>query len=90
MLRNYLLHLLDGNCAFHVNPLTLNDMLLLQFQHQVDTVDVIVGDKAESPWLVRPLILQNHAIFNFTKVGKICLEVFKFEVVGEAANKDLT
>lgn len=82
LLRNhYFLHLLDGNCTLHVNPLTLNDMLLLQFQYQVDAVNVIVSHKAKSPWFVGPLVLQNDAIFNLTKVTKICLETMKFKVV---------
>ena len=79
LLRNYyFLHLLDGNCTLHVNPLTLNDMLLLQFQYQVDAVNVIVSHKAKSPWFVGPLVLQNYAIFDITKVTKICLETMKF------------
>ena len=91
LLRNHdFFHLLDGNCTLHINPFTLNYMLLLQFQYQVDAVNVIVSHEAESPWLVCPLILQNYAIFDITEVTKICLETFKFEVVRQASYKDLS
>ena len=77
----YFLHLLDGNCTFHVDPLTLNDMLLLQFQYQVYAMNVVVSHEAKSPWLVGPLVLQNYAIFDVTKVTKICLETLKLKIV---------
>ena len=65
-------------------------MLLLQFQYQVDAVNVFIGDEAKSPWLVGPLVLQNYAIFDLTKVTKVCLETLEFEIVREASYEDLT
>ena len=80
-------HLINRYGTFYINPLALNDMLLFQFEHKVYTVDIIVSDEAESPWLVSTLILQYHTVFNLTEVAEVFLEAGKGEVVWKAADE---
>ena len=67
-------HLLNGNCALHVNPLVLNHVLLLELKHKVDAADVAVSDEAETTRFVRPLVLQDDAVLNLTKVLEVRFE----------------
>ncbi len=67
-------HLLNWNCALHVYPLVLNRVLLLELKHKVDATDVAVSDEAEATRFVRPLVLQDDAVLNLTKVLEVFLE----------------
>lgn len=65
-------------------------MLLLQFEYQVHTPNVLVSDKAKASWLVSPLVLQDHAVFNGSKVQEVVPKCLQLKVVGQAADKDLS
>ena len=80
-------HLVNRYGTFDINPLALNDMLLFQFEHEVNTVDIIIGDEAESPWLVSTLILQYHTVFNLTEVAEVFFEAGEGEIVWKAADE---
>ena len=83
-----LFHLLDGHGTLHIDPLVGDDVFLLQLEDEVHTADVSVGDEAETAWLIRPLVLQNHRVFDLPKVSEVVLESGQLEVVGETADED--
>ena len=63
-------------------------MLLLEFEDQVHAADVFVGHKAEATRLLRPLVLQDDAVFNLPEVQKVVLEGRLLEVVRQTTNEN--
>lgn len=59
-------------------------MLLLEFEHQVDTMYVSVSDETETSGLLSALVLENHAVLNVPKVAEVTLEALQFQVVWKA------
>lgn len=81
LLENYLFHLVNWHCTFHVNPLLLDYVLITKFKHNINRTNVIEGHKAKTSWLLRSLVLQNHCIFNVAKVEKVIFKGAKFKIV---------
>ena len=50
-------------------------------------MDVIIGDKAESPWLVSTLVLQYYTVFDLAKVAEVFLEAREWKVMWEATDE---
>ena len=71
---HYFLHLLDRYGTFDIDPFILNHVLQFQFKDQIYTADIPVSDETEPSWLISSLVLQNDAVLNLAKVGKVGLE----------------
>ena len=74
LLDHDLLHLLNRHRAFDVDPLVVDDVLVPELEHQIDTPDVREGDEAESPRFVRVLVEDDHAVVNVSEVGEVGAE----------------
>ena len=85
---HYFFHLKDGHGTFDVDPFVLNHVLQLQLEDEVDAANVPVRHESEPARLIRPLVLQDHTIFDLTEVGEVGLEARQVQVVWQATNED--
>jgi predicted ATPase len=68
-------HLLDGHRALHIDPFVENCVSIPQLEHKIDASDVDKGHKPEASGLLRPFVLQDHAVLNLAEVCKVILEL---------------
>jgi hypothetical protein len=83
-------HLIDRDCTLAIDPLSLDDMLLLETHNSMNTTDVIVGNKPKSSWLLCSLILKNNTVFKIPILAKVRSELWKCQVVRKTSDEDLT
>lgn len=83
-------HLLYGDSTLHIDPLILNDMLLSQFQHKIDTSNIAISHKSESSWLISAFVLQYDTVFNIAKVCEVGPESIRMEVVGQSSDENFS
>ena len=72
-----------------IHPLPLYRVLIFYFHDMFENFYVSICNEPEPPRLPRPFILQYCAIFNFTKLYKVVLELFIWKVVRKSTDKYL-
>ena len=83
-------HLLNRNRTLYINPLVENRVSISKLQNKIDTANVCKSDKAKSSWLPCSLVLQNNAIFDFSKVVKIFSKLRDLQIVRKSSDENLS
>jgi len=55
--QHHFFHLLNRYCTFDIDPLSLDYVFLLQFQHEIDATNIPISDEAEASRLTSSFIL---------------------------------
>jgi hypothetical protein len=69
------LHLVDGDRTLAVDPLSLDDVLVFHLHDGGNGINTRICHKSESPRLLSPLVFENHAVFQHTKLRKVRSEL---------------
>ena len=77
-------HLLNRHGGLDVYPLVQDGVPVPELEHKIDASNVHKSDKSKPSWLLAPLVLQDHAVLDFSEVLKVLAELEHAQVVWQA------
>lgn len=84
------LHLVDRNGTLAVDPLVVDEVLVLIFHHDRDTLNGAVRHKPKASGLVGLFVFEDDAVFQNAEVTKVVSELVDRQVVRKTSHEYLS